>query len=300
MALIDPRDTLAIADRIGKRYYFTLVAAVSGSPDSGSARGSNFYAMCHICPDGDPQVEIATLSNANTSDTAWITTTDPWVIATNMMGSISSSYSVISALTTHFSTAATSGGQALLTGGWNQYLESADPTGTSYVNMPTIVSAGTGVRVSEYFRRVAKINGLRARSVFYDAPDPFEFALIEGTGAASVTFTAIGDFGAGTVNVLANGANFAATRMKLVVPAGSQWVQATTFDLQLVTEPDGTQVTVSVSVLGSMVAGNSVIVGDPDLEARYTKVNGVSVTAGTTDSGDTLVIENVFERVIEL
>ena len=48
-----------------------------------------------------------------------------------------------------------------------------------------------------------------------------------------------------------------------------------------------------------MVAGENTLVG-PDKEARYTKVLAVNVTAGTPASGDTLLIENVFERVIEL
>ena len=296
MGLIAPTNTLAISDRIGKRYYFTLIAAVSGSPDSGSLYGDDFYAMCHVCPNGDPDIETATLTSANNSDAAWSTTTDAWVIATGMMGSISSSYSVIGALTQHFSSA-TSGGQRLITGGWNQYLETSDTTGTDYVNMPTIVSAGTGVRISEYFRRVANIGGLRARNVFYDAPDPFEFGLITGTGAG-VTYTDIGDFGAGTVNSLANGANFAATRLKLVVPAGSQWTVPCTLDLEVVTEPNGDTVTVSQAV-GAMIAGDSQLVG-LDETYRYTKVLGVTASVGSPAFGDTLVIENVFERVIEL
>jgi hypothetical protein len=298
MGLIDPRDTLAIADRIGKRYYFTLVAAVSGSPDSASLRGENFFAMCHICPDGDPDVEIATLNAANTSDEAWNETSNAWTIATGMMNSISSSYSIISALTSHFSTAS-SGGQTLITGGWNQYLEESDTTGTDYVNIPTIVSNNTGVRVSEYFRRVANISNLRARNVFYDSPNAFEFGLVTGTGGATVVYTEIGDFGNGTTNDIADGTNFAATRMKLVVPTGSKWDSSTTLELTLVTEPDGATTTESVSITGPLVAGDSVLIG-LDETARYTKVNSVTVTGGTTTSGDTLTIENVFERVIEL
>jgi len=298
MGLIDPRDTLAIADRIGKRYYFTLIAAVSGSPDSSSTRGSDFYAMCHICPDGDPQVEIATLSNANTSDSAWNTTTDPWVIASSMMGSISSSYSIIGALTQSFSSA-TSGGQSLITGGWNQYLETADTTGTDYVNMPTIVSTSTGVRVSEYFRRVSNISGLRARNVFYDSPNFFEFGLITGTGGSSVTYTAIGDFGDGTTSDLADGSKFAATRLRLLVPVASKWDDATTIRLTVITEPDGASTTVDVTLPGSMTPGMYELVG-LDEAARYTKVTAVEWVSGSTTLGDSLVIQNVFERVIEL
>lgn len=296
MGLIAPTNTLAISDRIGKRYYFTLIAAVSGSPDSGSLYGDDFYAMCHVCPDGDPDIETATLSSANSSDSAWNTSSDPWVIATGMMSFMSSSYSVIGALTQHFSTA-TSGGQRLLTGGWNQYLETADPTGTPYVNMPTIVSEGTGVRISEYFRRVANIGGLRARNVFYDAPDAFEFGLITGTGSG-ITYTDIGNFGEGTVNSLANGANFAATRLNLVVPTGSQWTVPCTLDLEVVTEPNGDTVTVSQAV-PAMVAGENQLVG-LDETYRFTKVLGVTVSSGSPANGDTLVIQNVFERVIEL
>ena len=299
MSLIDPRDVLAICDRIGKRYYFTLLSAISGCPDSSSVRGENFYAMCHVCPDGNPQVEITTLANAYSSDNAWNEDSNPWTIASSMIGAMSNSYSIIGSLTNHFNSARNNG-QPILTGGWNQYLEQSDPTGTPYEDMPTIVTDGTGVRISEYFRRIAGISGLRARNVFYDSPDPFNFCSIEGTGGASVTFTELGDFGNGTVGAQANGSNFAATRMKLVVPAGSQWVSATNFDIELITEPNGDQVTVSVSVPGGMTPGDSVIIGNPDLTARYTKVNGISVTGGTTTNGDILVIQNVFERTIEL
>jgi hypothetical protein len=299
MALMDPRDVLAIADRIGKRYYYTLLATVSGSPDSASTRGSNFFEMAHVCPDGDPEIEITTLSQASASDNAWNTTTDPFALAATLMGGASSSYSIIGALTNHFNTA-TSGGSRALTGGWNQYLESADPTGTDYTGNPTFPGDGVGVRVSEYFRRIYSSAGganLRARNVFYDSPTPFSFGVITGAAGNTVSYEDLGDFGNGTVNDIANGENFAATRMKLVAGAGG-WTGSTDIELQLVTEPDGDVETVTVSGV-SLGASGQVLIGADD-QARYTKVNGVSVTGGTTTVGETLTIQNVFERVIEL
>jgi len=298
MGLMDPRDVLAISDRVGKRYYYSLLAAVSGSLDSGSIRGNDFYAMAHVCPDGDPEIEITTLSQATASDAAWNTTSDMFGLATTLIGGLSSSYSIIGALTTHFNTA-TSGGQRALTGSWNQYLENADTTGTDYVDKPTFPGSGLGVRVSEYFRRVYTNAGgpqLRARNVFYDAPDPFTFGTITGAAGNTVTYTDSGDFGTGTANNVANGSAFAATRMKLVAGVGG-WTGAT-LSIQLVTEPNGDIVTKSV-VVPALIAGAQVYIGSLSTD-RYTKVSGVSVTAGTTGIGETLDVVNVFERVIEL
>jgi len=299
MALMDPRDVLAITDRIGKRYYYSLLAAVSGSPDSLSTRGADFYEMAHVCPDGDPEIEITTLSQARASDQAWNTTSDPFALATSLIGGLSSSYSIIGALTTHFNTA-TSGGERAITGNWNQYLESSDTTGTDYINKPTFPSTGKGVRISEYFRRVYSNSGgpqLRARNVFYDAPDPFVFGTITGEAGNTVAYVDVGNFGNGTANDIANGSAFAATRMKLVAGTGG-WSAGTTLNMQLVTEPNGDVVTISISV-PALVAGAQTLIG-VNSESRYTKVSGVSVTGGATTVGETLSIVNVFERVIEL
>ena len=299
MALIDPNDVLAISDRIGKRYFFSLLAAVSGSIDSLSLRGENFYAMAHVCPDGDSEIEISTLSQAKASDDAWNENSDTFVLATNLMGGLSNSFSIIGALTSHFNTA-TSGGQKALTGSWNQFLETADPTGTDYTTMPTFPGTGEGVRISEYFRRVYSNSGgpsIRARNVFFDAPDPFTFGTITGEAADTVAYDDVGDFGNGTANDIADGSAFAATRMKLVAGSGG-WSASTTLDIQLVTEPNGNIVTVSVSV-PSLAPGAQTLIGSLDTD-RFTKVSGVTVTGGTTTIGETLDILNIFERVIEL
>ena len=303
MGLMDRRDVLAIADRIGKRYYFSLLAAVSGAPDSLSARGSNFYEMAHVCPDGDPEVEIATLTQARASDLVWNTESDPFVLATSLNSGLSSAYGIIGAITTHLNTATISGSRAI-TGSWNQYLETAEAADTPYATMPTFPSlTGSnegGVRVSEYFRRVYTSAGgpnLRARNVFYDAPDPFTFGTITGAAGNTITYTDVGDFGNGTANDIANGSAFAATRMKVVVGAGG-WTAETTLSFQLVTEPDGDIRTVSVTIPAS-VAGAEIAIGSSALD-RFTKISGVSVTGGSTSLGETLSVVNVFERVIEL
>jgi len=107
-----------------------------------------------------------------------------------------------------------------------------------------------------YFRRVASISGLRARNVFYDSPNFFEFGLITGTGGSAVTYTAIGDFGDGTTSDLANGSKFAATRLRLLVPAASKWDDATTIRLTVITEPDGASTTVNVTLPGLIDSRN--------------------------------------------
>jgi len=299
MGLIDPKDVLAISDRIGKRYYFNLLAAVSGSPDSGSTRGTDFYEFCHVCPDGDAEIETSTLTQAEASDQAWNTTSDPFTLATSTMGALSSSYSIIGALTTHFNTATTTAGTRAITGSWNQYLEESDGTGTIYANIPTIVSAGTGVRVSEYFRRVFSNAGgptLRARNVFYDSPTPFTFATVTGAASNQVVLNNLGDFGTGTSAVNADGSNFAATRMK--IHAYTDWDATTTLEFTMVTEPNGDTTTVSV-IVPAMTAGDEIYIGAADTD-RYTKINSVTVTDGTTTLNQVLMVQNVFERVIEL
>jgi len=300
MGLMDPRDVLATCDRIGKRYYFTLLAAISGSPDSSSLRGSDFYEFCHVCPDGEPEIETTTLTQAEASDQAWNEDTNPFTLATSLIGGASSSYSIIGALTTHFNTATTTAGTRAITGSWNQYLEDADPTGTIYVNIPTIVSEGTGVRISEYFRRVFNNAGgvqLRARNVFYDSPDHFTFATITGLGSTNITFTEVGNFGAGTAADITNKTKFAATRM--FIEAYTSWTTEATLEFTMVTEPNGATTTVSVVVPAGMSPGDSVYIGSLDTD-RYTKINSVTVTAGTATNAEVLMVKNVFERVIEL
>jgi len=297
MSLMNPQDLLKITDRVGKRYYFTLLAAVSGKADSLSARGENFFEFCHVCPDGDPEIEISTLSQARASDQAWNTDTDEFVLATSLMGGASASYSVLNALTTHLQTATDGSGNLSLTGGWNQYLSEADPTGTIYSSIPTDVTNGTGVRVSEYFRRVFSSVQLQSRNVFYDAPDPFAFATLTGTGSASVTFAELGDFGAGTVATIANGSNFAATQMKLLVSSAT-WTTGCTIEFEMVTEPNGDTTTIQVVVGAGLTLGDTINIGtDTD---RFTKINSATVVAGSTTAAETLSVINKFERVIEL
>ena len=309
MGLMDRKDVLAISDRIGKRYSFLVYAAVSGSPDSLSAQGVNFYEMAHVCPDGDPEVEITTLTQARASDLVWNEDSAPFALATSLMSGLSSSYGIIGALTTHFNSATLNGARAL-PGSWNQYLETADSAGTPYATMPTFPSlSGSygegGVRVSEYFRRVYTSAGgptLRARNVFYDAPDPFTFGTITGTTGNEITYASVGDFGGGTANDTADGSAFAATRMKIVVGAGG-WTDETTLSITLVTEPDGDTETVTVTIPALSVAGAEVVIGADGLKpllARYTKVNDVEVASGDTTVGETLSIVNMFERVIAL
>ena len=304
MALMDRRDVLAISDRIGKRYSFLVYAAVSGAPDSLSARGSNFYEMAHVCPDGDPEIEITTLTQARNSDSAWNEDSNTSVLATSLMSGLSSSYGIIGALTSHFNTATLNGSRAL-SGSWNQYLETADSADTDYVSMPTFPSlTGSygegGVRVSEYFRRVYTSAGgpsLRARNVFYDAPDAFTFATLTGIGSDQVETALLGDFGGGTANDIANGSAFAATSMKVVAGAGG-WSATTTFEIELVTESNGDIVTRTVVV--PILAPGAQHKFSTNVLDRFTKVLSVTPTSGTTVVGETLSVVNVFERVIEL
>ena len=304
MSLMDRKDVLAISDRIGKRYSFLVYAAVSGYPDSDSAQGVNFYEMSHVVDPGDPEIEIATLTQARNSDAAWNEDSNPFALATSLMSALSSSYGIIGALTSHFNTATLSGARAI-SGSWNQYLETADSAGTDYASMPTFPSlTGSygegGVRVSEYFRRVYTSAGgpnLRARNVFYDAPDAFTFATFTGIGSNQVETALLGDFGGGTANDIANGSAFAATSMKVVAGAGG-WSATTTFEIELVTEPNGDIVIRTVVV--PILAPGAQHKFSTNVLDRFTKVLSVTPTSGTTVVGETLSVVNVFERVIEL
>jgi hypothetical protein len=285
MALIGENNVLYIADRIAKRFYFLYMAAMSGSPD-GVGTYNDFWSASHVCPNGDPDIEIPTLTLASASDTAW-SPTNFATVATNLISGITSSTTIIGGLTTHFSNMG-------LTGGWNQFLNTS-----ANVTNPTNPSTNTGVRVSDYFRQVfARAGGgtLFARNVFYDRPNPFVFGTANYNGAI-IQYYVGGNFGDGSTTRIADGTNFAAAQIQ-VMPVGGP-IGGTTLVVDIVCrKDDGTTETISSFNIPANSPQNVAIpVGL--VTNRYVAVTGVNYVSGGT-SGDRFEVQNVIERAVAL
>lgn len=290
MGLIDASNVLSIADKIAKKFEFMYMAVVSGAP-VGSGK---YYEQCHVCPDGDPIVELPTLTLANSSDEAW--KWDDTIIdnvANAFVSSVSSSFGVIGGISTHFA-------QAGLTGSWNQFLNEAD----NAVN-PTNPSTDTGVRVSNFFRRVySRVGGgtsLLARNVFYDSPLPFVFGtaeIVDSVGGV-VQFWDGGDFGDGSANNVADGTNFAATQLQVMPLGNGGTTGGTNLDVDIQGKlEDGTTDTVSVTIPAGSPDGTPIDVGG--VTDRFVDVTGVSLGANKGTNGDRFEVQNKEERSVTL
>lgn len=286
MALISVSKVMTIADKIAKRYYFMLMSAISGSP-VGSGK---FYTLCHEASPGDAVIELPTLNLANSSDTAW-TPTDESVttVAGAFVSAASSSFGVIGGLSNHFS-------QAGLTGSWNQFLNIA-----ANATNPTNPSTNTGVRVSDYYRRVySRIGGgsaLLARNVFYDNPLAFVFGTAEVLAGPTLQFWQGGNFGDGSAANLADGLHFAATQLQ-VTPVGGP-IGGTNLDIVLqVKKEDGTTTTISITLPAAAPAGTPIDVGA--VTDRFVAVTGATFGASTGTTSDRFEVQNKLERVVVL
>ena len=264
MPLISTSVLLGIADRGASQYKELSDAFVA----MGATGTTGYFQRVSATDDSD--VEIPTISGYNNVDTSLnIKTT---VRSGTQLGQ------VVTDMEGHFSRKY--GGSLLQIGGWDGYL------------------AGKDERVSWYFAELfdaVKSARMLSANVFSEADDLF--ATAEIIGGPAITFTDGVNYGNGAATNLANGSNFAATQLKIVVTS----MGATDADLRLsVKDKNDNPTTIDVTVPASSPGATVVNIGTAS--DRFLDVtNVIFVPAGSTGTtGDIFAIRNLKERAIAL
>lgn len=266
MALISSSVLLGIADRAAKQYQYLYDARTSLI-----VTGTGLY-FTRASATGDADVEIPLGAPYDEVDDDFSMVT--LIAHGTKLGEI------VTAMENHFSRKDANGAY-LQTGGWDGYLAAKDK------------------RVSWYFAQIywaVKDTRMLAINVFSEGTDTFGTIVV--AAGSTINFTDGVNYGNGASTNPANGSNYAATQLKIVVGA--------TFgasDLQLrlaVKDTDDDPTTIDVIVPGGSSEGDEIDVGTSS--DRFLDVTGVSfVPFGSFGTlGDTVYIRNKKERTIAL
>lgn len=266
MSLIDTTTLLEVADRAAKQYWFIdqafLQLVLPG--------GYGYYADI-VTQTNNQELELATQASYHFVDTNL--STDSAVRSGTPLAS------VIGAMNVHFNTRDYAG-NPLQVGGWDGYLYDHD------------------CRVSWYFNRLfLATQGLvmLAVNVFSETDDVFGTVAI--AAGPVIAFADGVNYGTGAITNPANGSNFAATQLKIVVVG----MGGTNADLRLaVKDVNNNPTTIDVTVPAGSVPGTEILVGTTS--NRFLDVMTVTfVPAGSTGTvGDSFTINNQKERQISL
>lgn len=264
MALIDSTDLLGIADRAAQQYDILRQAYETAQQEGGG------WYFTRVTDTDDPDVELPTIQPYRIVDEDL--DVDMAVTSGSRLANI------INAMMVHFNTR--ENGVPLQVGGWDGYATSQD------------------VRYSWWFNKLyfaVKSQYLLANNVFSETDDIFGTVVI-GAGP-SVNFTDGVNYGTGSSTNLANGSNFAATQLKVVVTN----LGANNLDLRLsVKDINNLPTTIDVTIIANSPPGTEFPVGDET--NRYLDVMGVSYKPASSYGtlGDTVTIQNLKERQIAL
>lgn len=264
MPLVDTTTLLHVADRVAYQYgqIKSLSAAIG-------AQGAGYFWEI-VSATEDVDVEVPTERQYEEVDDDLLPRS---LIGSTKIGNI------ITAMEDHFNRPDGSGG-VLQAGGWDGYLVTK------------------GKRVSQYFAELylqVKGNYMLAVDVFSEGNDQFAGAVV--AAGPVITFTDGVNYGTGSALNKADGSNFAATQLKVVVVA----MGAANLDLRLsVKDTSNNPTTIDVTVPAGSASGAVVNVGTSS--NRFLDVTGVAfVPAGSTGTvGDSVTIRNLKERQVAL
>lgn len=266
MPLIDTTSLLKIADRAAAQYKFLYDAFTSLTP-----AGTNGFYWQIVTATNDPDVEIPTLQPYYAVDTGL--NVDFTVKNGVQLGQI------VSAMEAHFNILGPTG-IPLQLGGWDGYLTTHNE------------------RVSYWFSKIfldTTGNYMLANNVFSEGNDVFGTVTL--AAGPTIVFTDGVNYGTGAITNPANGSNYAATQLKVVVVG----MGMTNLDLRLsVKDINNVPATIDVTVPGGSLPGAEITIGATS--DRFLDVMNVAfVPAGSTGTvGDSLTINNKKERQILL
>ena len=262
MPLIDTTTLLRVADRAAYQYgqIKVILATIT-------QQGVAYYWETITATD-DPDVEVPVLAGYQDVDNDF--EVNRAVSVGTRLGNI------VSCMDNHFNL----GNPPLQAGGWDGYLTDNDK------------------RVSQYFAELyfaVKGYYMLANDVFSEGDD--QFARVQVAAGPVVVFTDGINYGNGNIQNPADGTNFAATQLRVVVTT----MGGTNLALRLaVKDVNDNPTTIDVTVPGGSTAGTVIAVGTSS--DRFLDVIGVSfVPAGSTGTvGDDVKVRNLKERQIQL
>jgi hypothetical protein len=265
MPLIDTTTLLKIADRAAWQY--GQLQAVCASI---RAAGNGYYFK-HVSETEDADVELP-------CDGPYYSVDQDFQIGL-MVKNGTALAMVIGGMDGHFGRLDGSG-VPLQTGGWDGYLTEKN------------------VRVSYYFAQLFFVTRgfyMIANNVFSESQD--QFARVQVAAGPVITFTNGINYGTGSVLNPADGSNYAATQLKIVVTTMGN----TDLDLRLsVKDQNNNPTTIDVTIPGGSEPGTEVPVGTS--ADRFLDVIGAGIvpsgSSGTV--GDDIKVMNLKERQIAL
>lgn len=265
MALIDTTTLLGIADRAAQQYNLLRLAFESADQEGGG------WYFDRVTDTDDPDVELPTVQPYEIVDQ------DVEVDFAVRNGTRMAN--VVNAMMVHFNIR-NSSGVPLQAGGWDGYATTQN------------------VRYSWWFNKLyfaVKERYLLANNVFSETDDVF--GTVEVVAGPGLSFTDGVNYGTGASTNKANGSNFAATQLKVVVTS----MGANQLDLRLsVKDVNNLPTTIDVSIPASSPPGTEVSVGGA--LNRFLDMIGVSYIPASSYGtlGDTVTIRNLKERQIAL
>lgn len=265
MPLVDTATLLRVADRAAYQYEQIKITMAAISQV-----GLAYYWQTITATD-DPDVEIPTLGPYQQTDDDL----QPGFAAKEgtRLGNI------IAGMEAHFDWRGPTGAP-LQVGGWDGYLTSQN------------------VRVSQFFGELffaCKGYYMIANNVFSEGND--QFARVQVAAGPSVVFTDGVNYGNGNPQNPADGTNFAATQLRVVVTS----MGGANLDIRLsVKDINNNPTTIDVTIPGGSIPGAVVPVGSSS--NRFLDVTGAAfVPAGSTGTiGDDVTVRNLKERQIQL
>ena len=261
MPLVDTTTLLRVADRAAYQYeqIFDVSAVIS-------AQGTAYYWETISATD-DVDVEVPCEGPYELVDDDL--DTDEMVKGTQLGN-------IVHGMEAHFTRKVS--GVPLQVGGWDGYLTSEDERVSYYFNLLYNATKGTT---------------MLANNVFSEGDD--EFAEIEIIAGPAIDFTDGVNYGTGAATNKADGSNYAATQLRVVVTS----MGATDIDLRLsVKDTNNNPTTIDVTVPGGSAPGTIVSVGTAS--DRFLDVTGAAFNGDTGTVGDVVTVRNLKERQIAL
>ena len=265
MALIDTTTLLGIADRAAEQY--NILQEAFGNAN---VEGSGWYFDRSSSTD-DPQVEIPLNQQYEEVDQDLLV--DFAVKNGTRLANI------VNAMMAHFNQRDSSN-NPLQAGGWDGYATTQD------------------IRYSWWFAKLyfaVKNRYLLANNVFSETDDVF--GTVQVVAGPGLSFTDGVNYGTGSSLNKANGSNFAATQLKVVIVS----LGANQLDLRLhVKDINNLPTTIDVSIPGGSAPGTEIPVGTSS--DRYLDMIAVSYIPASSYGtlGDRVTINNLKERTIVL